>query len=229
MARRRDDPPAFSAGPRPYTTTIVQDVADATERIALIKPHKVVSDIEAPGLQRRDAFDLLRRLMFEAGSAATVSNTVERWQRGRAPPEKCNSDACRGFAIWLLIKFDAMLAAAPTPPTLQAEHAGVTSQLWRPMSDSLGLLQWPAMVVTVLASWLVASTSERRRKWGFWVFLISNVLWVLWGWHTSGWALVALQFCLAAMNIRGAFKNAKQSLSDSESVLDPPHNARSAP
>lgn len=73
------------------------------------------------------------------------------------------------------------------------------------------------MAVTVLASWLVASTSERRRKWGFWVFLLSNLLWVSWGWHTSGWALVALQFSLAAMNIRGAAKNAKQSGSSTES------------
>ena len=75
------------------------------------------------------------------------------------------------------------------------------------IDDPLGLIQWPAMVVTVLASWLVASDAERRRKWGFWVFLLSNVLWVAWAWHTASWALVTLQFCLAAMNIRGAWKN----------------------
>jgi hypothetical protein len=71
----------------------------------------------------------------------------------------------------------------------------------------LDLVQWPAMVVTVLASWFVASQHKRRRSIGFWLFLISNVLWVIWGWHTDAYALICLQFCLAALNIRGAQKN----------------------
>ena len=70
----------------------------------------------------------------------------------------------------------------------------------------LDAIQWPAMVVTVLASWLVASDTESRRSKGFWAFLLSNVLWVAWGWHTHAYALIGLQFCLAAMNIRGARK-----------------------
>ena len=73
----------------------------------------------------------------------------------------------------------------------------------------LDIIQWPAMVVTVVASYLVASQSERRREWGFWIFLASNVLWVAWGWHDEAWALVTLQVCLAAMNIRGVVKNEK--------------------
>jgi hypothetical protein len=72
--------------------------------------------------------------------------------------------------------------------------------------DWLDLLQWPAMAVTVLAAWLVASSLKRRRLLGFWVFLFSNVLWIAWGWHAHAWALVFLQVCLAAMNIRGAKK-----------------------
>lgn len=70
------------------------------------------------------------------------------------------------------------------------------------------LLQWPAMVVTVVASYLVASSDKTRRHRGFWVFLLSNVLWVAWGLYAHAYALVALQFCLAAMNIRGERKNA---------------------
>ena len=68
----------------------------------------------------------------------------------------------------------------------------------------LDAVQWPAMVVTLLASWLVASSQKRRRRWGFWVFLTSNVLWVVWGVHTDAWALITLQLGLAAMNVRGA-------------------------
>lgn len=73
--------------------------------------------------------------------------------------------------------------------------------------DLLDLLQWPAMAVTVLAAWLVASQSKRRRTIGFWVFLASNVLWIAWGWHDGAYALITLQVALAALNIRGVFKN----------------------
>ena len=74
----------------------------------------------------------------------------------------------------------------------------------------IGLLQWPAMLATLGAAWLVASSRETRRKLGFWLFLASNVMWVVWGWSTQAWALVALQFGLAALNLRGAKKAEQQ-------------------
>ena len=67
------------------------------------------------------------------------------------------------------------------------------------------------MVVTVVAAWWVASQNERRRKIGFWIFLLSNVLWVVWGLHTKAYALVVLQVALAALNSRGAYKNEQAS------------------
>ena len=73
-------------------------------------------------------------------------------------------------------------------------------------SDWLDLLQWPAMVATVLAAWLVASNRQWRRNSGFWVFLGSNLLWGLWGWHDGAYALIALQVALAVLNIRGVSK-----------------------
>ncbi len=72
---------------------------------------------------------------------------------------------------------------------------------------SLDFVQWPAMVATVAAAWLVASQSKTKRAVGFWVFLASNVLWIVWGWQARAYALVVLQFCLAALNVRGARKN----------------------
>jgi hypothetical protein len=74
------------------------------------------------------------------------------------------------------------------------------------MNDLVALLQWPAMLATVAASWWVASTHPRKRVIGFCVFLLSNVLWSAWGWHTSATALVVLQVCLAFMNVRGLVK-----------------------
>lgn len=70
----------------------------------------------------------------------------------------------------------------------------------------LDWIQWPAMLITLVASWLVASRQKRHRNVGFWVFLLSNVLWVVWGVQSQSWALVALQVGLMVMNIRGAFK-----------------------
>ncbi|MDQ3101482.1 MAG: hypothetical protein M3R08_08845 [Bacteroidota bacterium] len=75
--------------------------------------------------------------------------------------------------------------------------------------DFLDLIQWPAMVVSIVAAWLVASSSQDRRKQGFWWFLLSNVLWVIWGWHTEAYALIGMQVALAIMNIRGTKKNSE--------------------
>lgn len=73
--------------------------------------------------------------------------------------------------------------------------------------DFLQHLQWPAMAVTVLAAWFIGSRARLKREIGFWCFLLSNLLWVIWGWHADAYALVVLQFALAALNLRGARKN----------------------
>ena len=75
----------------------------------------------------------------------------------------------------------------------------------------LALLQWPAMVVTIVAAWLVASSKKHRRQTGFWLYIVSNVLWVAWGWHASAYALITLQVFLAAMNIRGIVRTEPQA------------------
>jgi len=72
----------------------------------------------------------------------------------------------------------------------------------------LDWMQWPAMLITVLAAWFVASTQRRRRRIGFWLYLVSNALWIVWGLHSRAYALILLQVCLAAMNIRGERKAA---------------------
>jgi hypothetical protein len=77
------------------------------------------------------------------------------------------------------------------------------------MTEFIDLLQWPAMVASVTAAWLVASTQARKRNVGFWVFLASNILWVVWGWSTHAYALITLQVILALMNVRGLKKTEK--------------------
>ncbi|MEC5387895.1 hypothetical protein VVD49_19335 [Uliginosibacterium sp. H3] len=75
----------------------------------------------------------------------------------------------------------------------------------------LDLVQWPAMLLTVIAAWLVGSRQRSRREVGFRVFLLSNVLWVVWGVHDEAYALIMLQLALAAINIRSAQKNEQGS------------------
>ena len=70
------------------------------------------------------------------------------------------------------------------------------------------------MLITITAAWFVASTQRRRRRIGFWLYLASNVLWVVWGLHTHAYALIVLQVALAAMNIRGERKSASGPAAD---------------
>jgi hypothetical protein len=74
-------------------------------------------------------------------------------------------------------------------------------------ADLVNWLQWPAMLVTVMAAWMVASQKKFKRNWGFWLFLLSNVLWIIWGVGDAAYALIVLQLALAALNIRGTVKN----------------------
>jgi hypothetical protein len=71
----------------------------------------------------------------------------------------------------------------------------------------LDVVQWPAMVVTVVAAWLAASRRKPRRASGFWVFLASNVLWIVWAVPARAYALIVLQIALAVMNLRGILAN----------------------
>ena len=75
----------------------------------------------------------------------------------------------------------------------------------------IDLVQWPAMAITVLAAWFIASQRPKRRVLGFWCFILSNILWVIWGMHADAYALIVLQVCLCAMNVRGFRKNLRQA------------------
>jgi hypothetical protein len=71
----------------------------------------------------------------------------------------------------------------------------------------MDIIQWPAMIVTIAAAWGAGSQSQFRRRMGFWLFLLSNILWVVWGVHANAYALIVLQVFLAMTNIRGARNN----------------------
>jgi hypothetical protein len=60
----------------------------------------------------------------------------------------------------------------------------------------INTLQWPAMLVTVVAAWMVASQKKFKRNWGFWLFLLSNVLWIIWGVRDGRMRLLPYSFVL---------------------------------
>ncbi|MBN9133228.1 MAG: hypothetical protein ABS69_18970 [Nitrosomonadales bacterium SCN 54-20] len=72
--------------------------------------------------------------------------------------------------------------------------------------DYFNLLQWPAMVINILSVWLLTYQARRMRQAGFLLSLLSNVLWIIWGWHVQALAILGLQFALATINIRGVRK-----------------------
>lgn len=75
------------------------------------------------------------------------------------------------------------------------------------INSFIDFLQWPAMVATLIAAWLVGSRTPRKRVWGFVCFILSNALWIIWGVQTDAYALIALQVGLFIMNLRGTKKN----------------------
>ena len=72
--------------------------------------------------------------------------------------------------------------------------------------DYFSLIQWPAMVVNILAVWLLTSQSKGKRHAGFLLSLLSNLLWVVWGWHAEAFAVLGLQVALATLNVLGVRK-----------------------
>ena len=82
----------------------------------------------------------------------------------------------------------------------------------------LDWIQWPAFASSVAAAYLVASNIRTRRNKGFWIFLLSNLLWVAWGIPSHAWALIALQVCLAVLNIRGLLKTEPEQQAGAQSA-----------
>lgn len=136
----------------------------------------------------------------QRGEIQTIPHHARRY------PVDCRAardaaDKARGVASKSLPTHSTKRPAKLKLPTLPPPNA----------VNYLDLIQWPAMVITIAASWFVASRSKRRRSIGFWVFLLSNLAWVAWGIQAHAYGLITLQVCLAAMNIRGVLKAEDES------------------
>lgn len=84
-------------------------------------------------------------------------------------------------------------------------------------ADWVNHIQWPAMAATLAAAFLVGTQSARLRLWGFGIFIVSNVLWVIWGIPEGAWALIVLQAGLFVLNARGAKQNEPEAEQEAQS------------
>ena len=68
-------------------------------------------------------------------------------------------------------------------------------------------LQWPAMVIALAGAWYVGADTPRQRWWGFWGFLISNILWVGRAIYIHEYALLIMQALFIITSVRGLWRN----------------------
>lgn len=162
------------------------------------------------GFQRPGVFFITK--CWIAAGFSVPSSGANHFSRSRLrPPHLCA----------FLLK-DSELQNGPAPEQVRVKVAASTEPLRvfpvevknikqsDPLPHDHSPIQWPAMLVTVIAAWMVASQRKFKRNWGFWLFLLSNVLWIVWGLHDRAFALIFLQLCLAFLNVRGAMKNRPQ-------------------
>ena len=71
----------------------------------------------------------------------------------------------------------------------------------------LGLLQWPAMAVSLFGSWWTGDPGRSSRHLGFAVLMVSNVIWLVWAVTDHAWALLVMQAAFLLLNGRGFFDN----------------------
>lgn len=75
------------------------------------------------------------------------------------------------------------------------------------MEEFFALLEWPAMIISLLAAYLLGSQKAEKRVWAFWMLTAGNVMWIAWGWGADAWALIALNLGLMMLNLRAIRKN----------------------
>jgi DNA end-binding protein Ku len=87
--------------------------------------------------------------------------------------------------------------------------------MWIPCSTCCNGPRWRSRWC---AAFLVGARHAKKRVVGFWTFILSNVLWIVWGVHDGAWALIALQAGLAAMNVRAIVRNERGEAGDEKVV-----------
>ena len=73
----------------------------------------------------------------------------------------------------------------------------------------LFLSQYPALLTGILGAILVAGNSSRKRYWGFAIWIISDILWALFGISSNAPGLIIMQFIFIFTSTMGMRNNRK--------------------
>lgn len=79
------------------------------------------------------------------------------------------------------------------------------------MIHRLEELQWIAAAFSVFGAWGAGSRESGQRLSGFTLFLLSNVVWLVWAGGTGAWGLFAMQIVFTATSIRGIVINRRDT------------------
>lgn len=71
----------------------------------------------------------------------------------------------------------------------------------------LDACQWPGMALGLVGAVLVAGRSVRSRRWGFALWVASNLFWIANATHTGTWGLVIMQACFLVTSGLGWWNN----------------------
>lgn len=77
------------------------------------------------------------------------------------------------------------------------------------LHDVLFWMQWPGLVTGLAGAWLVSGTTNRKRFWGFLLWVLSDIFWTMFGCATGGWGLILTQLVFCCTSSRGMWNNRK--------------------
>lgn len=77
---------------------------------------------------------------------------------------------------------------------------------------SLDLLQWPGMALGLAGAVLVARRTNRARRWGFGLWIVSNVCWIAFSAGAQTWGLLIMQTAFMATSCMGWWSNRHDEL-----------------
>ena len=80
------------------------------------------------------------------------------------------------------------------------------------LQTALDVLQWPGMALGLAGAVLVARRTNRARRWGFVLWICSNVCWIAFSAGAQTWGLLIMQSAFLATSCMGWWSNRHDEL-----------------
>jgi len=79
------------------------------------------------------------------------------------------------------------------------------------MSNLLFICQYPALVTGIAGAVLVSGISNKKRFFGFLIWILSDILWGLFAIDTGAWGFLLMQVFFICTCIKGMLNNRKST------------------